>query len=70
MKPEIDALRGALQTHMQITTSIEADFEAETWTFKARGVTICAGDYLIIPVSDWKRFWDEASGASPGSASG
>lgn len=36
--------------------SLEADFEKQTWTFGAPYMVVGAGEYVVIPHSDWAAF--------------
>ncbi|MEQ1580877.1 MAG: hypothetical protein ABL964_09820 [Steroidobacteraceae bacterium] len=36
--------------------SIDADFEKNTWTFTAPYMRVGAGEYVVIPYSDWVAF--------------
>ena len=56
---DVMGILGALQTRMQIITSIEADFDTCEWKFRGDGLKVSGGDYLIISVTEWKRFCDE-----------
>jgi hypothetical protein len=55
---DLGNLRDALRKKVHCITSAEADFEAQTWTFRAPGARVAAGDYFIVSVSDWMHFWE------------
>jgi hypothetical protein len=51
-------LKSELEREMFVLDSLEADFSTETWTFKATGVRVSGGSYLVISLREWQQFWE------------
>jgi hypothetical protein len=57
--PYVMGVLGALETRMQLVTSVEADFSTKEWKFRGDGLKVSSGDYLVISLAEWRKFCDE-----------